>query len=77
MAFVSHFAPGPIECQFKVLAGEHPEGDGHAALQCGVADSFGDLVVDVFVVSGFALDDGSKADHGVEVPRVSQSVGDE
>ena len=73
---VSHAATSAVESQFEVLAGEHAKSDWHARLLGNGANALGDLVVDVLVVSRFALDNCTEADHGVEFSGVSQPVGD-
>ncbi len=77
VALVSHATASAVEGQFEVLAGENTEGDGHAGLLGNGADTAGDLVVDVLVVSRFALDNCTQTDHRVELSRVGQPVCDD
>ena len=77
MTLVALLATGPIECQLQGLAGQQAEGDGNTGLLARYTDALGHLVIDVLVVSGFALDDGTQADDAIVVARPGQAVGND
>jgi hypothetical protein len=65
-ALVSGFEAGAVEGLFEGLAGEDAEGVGDAGVLLRLADAAGDLVVDGFVVGGFAAEETAEGDDGVE-----------
>src|SRR5271154_243845 len=57
VALVAGFEAGAVEGLLKRLTGEDAEGMGYAGLLLRLANAAGDLVVDGFVVGGFAAEE--------------------
>ena len=74
-SFIAGFAPGAIERLLHRRAGEDAEQHGNAALDAGPQDAGGHLVIDVFVVAGFALNDRPQAAYGRVFFALGQLVG--
>jgi hypothetical protein len=74
-ALVAGFEAGAIEGLLQGFAGKDSEGVGDAGLLLGLADAAGDLVVDGFVVGGFAAEEAAEGDDGVELFGLGEGAG--